>query len=116
MSGINEKLKDLSLAATLLAIGIGGFLFINPQGAEVTEGPGGMTWRSMPFIYSGLILLLAAIWLIRGVVEYLRGDAAEEPSAKAAKAPASPATTARRVITVISVIRLRSAAHADACR
>ena len=59
----NGKTQDLGLGALILVIAIGGFVFINPTGAPVTEGPGGMSWRSLPMIYSGLLLLLALIFI-----------------------------------------------------
>lgn len=58
-----EKAKDLTLGLVVLAIAIGGFVFINPTGAAVTKGVGGLTWRTLPFIYSGLLLVFTLLFL-----------------------------------------------------
>lgn len=58
-----EKWKDVALGGFILLIAIAGFLFINPTGAPVIEGPGGVSWRTLPFIYSGLLLILAVIFI-----------------------------------------------------
>lgn len=58
-----ENSKDLILGVFVLAISIGGFLLINPSNAPVAEGPGGVTWRTLPFIYSGLLFLFACLFL-----------------------------------------------------
>lgn len=58
-----DKAKDLTLGLVVLAIAIGGFLFVNPTGAAVTKGVGGLTWRTLPFIYSGLLLVFALLFL-----------------------------------------------------
>ena len=59
---VNERVKDLVTVVLLLAVGVGGFLFINPKGAAITEGPGGLSWRSLPFIYSGLLIGLTLVY------------------------------------------------------
>lgn len=58
-----EKSKNLALGVFILAIAIGGFLFVNPTGAPITKGIGGITWRTLPFIYSGLLFILACLFL-----------------------------------------------------
>ncbi|MEZ5842396.1 MAG: tripartite tricarboxylate transporter TctB family protein [Hyphomicrobiaceae bacterium] len=61
-SDVADRIKDLVTALVLAGVAIGGFLFINPKGAAVTEGPGGLSWRSLPFIYSGLLLALTVVY------------------------------------------------------
>lgn len=60
---VSEKSKDLVLGLCILAFALGGFVFVNPTGAPVTEGPGGLSWRTLPLIYSGLLLALAVVFL-----------------------------------------------------
>ena len=68
----SEKLKEVCLGVFVLGISIVGFLFVNPTNAPVTEGPGGLSWRTVPYIYSGLLmglaLLFLAITIIRGPI------------------------------------------------
>ena len=59
---LSERYKDLALIVGLTVLGVGGFLAINFEGRDIYPGPGGLTWRSLPFIYSGVLLLLVAIW------------------------------------------------------
>lgn len=82
-STVTERLKDLLTAAILIVVGIGGFVFINPTGASITDGPGGLSWRSLPFIYSGLLLALTGLYL----VSTLRGLAAAMGTRDAGPAP-----------------------------
>ena len=69
-----EKSKDLALGVFILAIAIGGFLFVNPADAPVTKGVGGISWRTLPFAYSGLLLICACLFL--GLTA-LQGNGAE---------------------------------------
>ncbi len=82
----SEKLKDTALGLMVLAFAIGGFLFVNPTDAPVAEGPGGMSWRTVPLIYSGLLLVLAVLFisitLLRGPIPTEVG--AREPVGEAA--------------------------------
>ncbi|MEZ5650087.1 MAG: tripartite tricarboxylate transporter TctB family protein [Burkholderiaceae bacterium] len=64
---VKERVKDLVTAALLAVVGIGGFVFINPRGATVNIGPGGLSWQSLPFIYSGLLLVLTAVYALSAV-------------------------------------------------
>ena len=57
-----ERYKDPALIVVLTVIGIGGFALINLGETEIYEGPGGLSWRSSPFIYSGILLVLVAIF------------------------------------------------------
>lgn len=66
----NERFKDLALAAALAVVGIGGFVFVGPSDM-VYPGPGGLTWRSLPFIYSGLLLALVALYVGSTVLDLL---------------------------------------------
>lgn len=63
----NDALKELITAVCLLAFAIGGFLFINPEGATVYPGDGGVSWQTLPFIYSSLLAALALIYLVQSV-------------------------------------------------
>ena len=71
-SDVNERVKDLVTAGLLLMVGIGGFLFVNPKGVAVTPGPGGLTWRSLPFIYSGLLIGLTLVYALVSFAGLLR--------------------------------------------
>ncbi|MEO4043652.1 tripartite tricarboxylate transporter TctB family protein [Hoeflea sp. CAU 1731] len=56
---MNEKTKELALDGCILVFAVGGLLFVNPTGSPIFEGPGGLSWRSLPLLYSGLLLGLA---------------------------------------------------------
>lgn len=57
--------KDLVTAICILLFAIGGFVFINSDGANVYPGEGGITWQTMPFVYAGLLLLLGVIYAVQ---------------------------------------------------
>lgn len=59
----SEQLKEVAIGVFILAISVVGFVFVNPTDAAVTEGPGGMSWRTIPYIYSGLLMALAVLFL-----------------------------------------------------
>lgn len=80
-----EKSKNLALGVFILAISIGGFLFINPSDAPVSTGVGGVSWRTLPFIYSGLLFVLACLFI--GSTLWW-GDA---PDSAAGQMPTTPA-------------------------
>lgn len=77
----SDKTKDLAVGVAVLLFAIGGFVFVNPTHAPLTEGPGGLSWRTIPFIYSGLLLALAVIYLVitavRGAVPMEEATAEE---------------------------------------
>jgi hypothetical protein len=88
----NETVKDVLLGLAVMGFALGGFLFVNPTDAPVVEGPGGITWRTLPFIYSGLLLALAALFVI---LTLLRGPLPLSPDAgKAAPADGDAANGA----------------------
>lgn len=101
-----EAAKDLALVVVLACVGVGGFLFINPAGVEVFDGPGGMSWRSLPFIYSGLLLFLVALLAASTFHDMQRLRRGREPLALlGAREPSGsdPQTTTRRVLTVACI-------------
>ena len=105
-SARRERIKDLVLGFVLAAIGIGGFLFINPTGAAVTEGPGGLSWRTLPFIYSGLLLLLVAFFLASTLFDFWLLSKGEPPRSLLGERPevkADPLSDRRRVMTLICI-------------
>jgi hypothetical protein len=107
-SEASERIKDIVTAAALLAVGVGGFLFINSKGAPVTEGPGGLSWRSLPFIYSGLLigftLIYAALSMI-GLVKALGAEGgASRPSSPPAELAHERLTNVRRLATVACLV------------
>ncbi|SIN76492.1 tripartite tricarboxylate transporter TctB family protein [Vannielia litorea] len=67
--------KDLVTAVALLCAAIGGFVFINPNGSSIYPGAGGLTWRTLPFIYAALLSALSVIYVIQSVAK-LRRDLA----------------------------------------
>ena len=116
---MSETQKDVALGLFVLAIAIGGFLFVNPTDAPVTEGPGGLSWRTMPFVYSGLLLLLAllfiAITLVKGPIpassdpgesRELERESADERATEAGERPFAGwrVATWRRVATVVLLV------------
>ncbi|WP_420393145.1 tripartite tricarboxylate transporter TctB family protein [Acuticoccus sp.] len=102
-----ERFKDLLLAGVLALVGVGGFLFINPTGAEVYPGPGGITWRTLPFLYSGLLLGLVALYALSTVRDLLALSRHREPPARLTeRAPVrrQPVADARRVATLVALV------------
>lgn len=98
-----ERYKDLLLAAVLLFIGIGGFVFINPTGADVTDGPGGLSWRTMPFIYSGILLGLVALFVASTLFDLWLIKNGRPPRAIFGERPVvegDPVSDTRRVLVV----------------
>ena len=63
----SEGYRDLLTAVCLFTFAIGGFVFINPNGAAVYPGDGGLTWRTLPFAYSAGLALLAAIYALQSL-------------------------------------------------
>lgn len=114
-SARRERLKDLLLAAVLLVVGIGGFLFVNPTGAAVHEGPGGLSWRSLPFLYSGLLLFLVAIFILSTVLDLWLIARGEAPRALLGERPpvtGDPVSDGRRVLTLICLVAYAAALKA----
>lgn len=102
-SARQERLKDLLLAAVLLVVAVGGFVFINPTGAEVTDGPGGLSWRTLPFLYSGALIVLVALFAASALLDlWLIGQGRAPRSLFGERPPvaANPVADARRIITL----------------
>ena len=98
-----EAARDLALVAALAAIGVGGFLFVNPTGSEVYPGPGGLTRHSLPFIYSGLLLFLVGLLGVSALRRLWRARAA--PAGAAADDSGETAgTVIRRVLCVACIL------------
>jgi len=114
----SEKLKEVLLGVFVLGISIVGFLFVNPTGAPVTEGPGGLSWQTVPFIYSGLLMALAVVFLaitvIRGPIpvdEQTTEEAVAEAEEDAREAAAPhpmlfgvALSTARRIAVIVLLV------------
>ena len=101
-----ETVKDLALTVVLACIGVGGFLFVNPTGTDVFEGPGGMSWRSLPFIYSGLLLFLVALLGASTLHDMLRLRRGREPMALLGERPPDASdrgTWLKRALTVACI-------------
>lgn len=58
-----EKWKDVALGGFVVGIALAGFVFVNPTDAPVVAQAGGMSWRTLPYIYSGLLLFLACLFI-----------------------------------------------------
>lgn len=58
----SEGMQEVITACAIMLFALGGFVFINPDGANVYPGEGGITWQTMPFVYAGLLLLLGVIY------------------------------------------------------
>lgn len=104
---VTERIKDLATAAVLIVVGIGGFLFINPTGAAVSNGPGGLSWRSLPFIYSGLLLALTAVYLltsIRGLAAAIGAPEEAGPASDPGEQAHARLTNLRRLGVVVCVV------------
>lgn len=121
-----ERAKDLALGVFILAIAAGGFLFVNPTDAPVTPGPGGITWRTLPWIYSGLLLALSLVFIATTFLAPSGSSKAVEESAEPAVTAAADEaadeqeplwlglrrSTARRVLIVLSLILYTQALEA----
>jgi Tripartite tricarboxylate transporter TctB family len=98
-----ERYKDLLLAAVLLFVGVGGFIFINPTGAKITDGPGGLSWRTLPFIYSGSLLCLVLLFIAATVYDLWLIHRKQAPRSILGSPPVvrhDPLADLRRVVTV----------------
>lgn len=62
-SARHERIKDLVLSFVLLIVGVAGFLFINPTGTEVVDGPGGLSFRTLPFVEFGALIFLVLLYV-----------------------------------------------------
>lgn len=87
-SARTERYKDLLLATLLAMVGIGGFVFVNPTGAEIMIGPGGLSWRTLPFIYSALLLGLVALFALSTLLDLWLIERGEEPRSLLGERPA----------------------------
>lgn len=74
----SEGRKDLATALGLLGFAIGAFVFINSDGASVYLGPGGISWRTMPFIYAGGLVALSLIYIAQSIAKIV-AERAETP-------------------------------------
>lgn len=122
----SEKLQEIAIGVFILGFSVVGFLFINPTNAPVTEGPGGLTWRTIPFIYSGLLMALAILFLgitlIKGPIpvdEITPAEAAVEAEEEAQEAAAPhpmlfgfPLSTVRRVAVIVALVVYTQAMNA----
>lgn len=113
-----EKCKEIAIGVFILAFSVVGFLYINPTDASVTEGPGGLTWQTIPLIYSGLLMALAILFLattiFRGPIpveeltsEEATFEAEEDAQENAASNPllfGLEISTARRVAVIAALI------------
>lgn len=66
-SALSDAQKDLITALAILGFAIGGFLFVNPNGVSVYPGDGGLTWRTLPFIYATLLCILSLIYVAQSL-------------------------------------------------
>lgn len=114
----SEKLKEVAIGIFILGFSVVGFLFINPTDAPVVEGPGGLSWQTIPLIYSGLLMALAilflAITIFRGPIpvdEITPEEAAVEAEEDAQEAAAPhpmmfgyPLAVVRRAAVIVALI------------
>jgi len=103
----SDGMRDLITAVCILVFAVGGFLFINPEGSGVYPGDDGMTWQTMPFIYSGLLLALACVYIIQSLRQIRR----EAVSPDAYRTEVDPDTAKeekiifkRRMITLVMLL------------
>lgn len=104
---VSERVKDLILAVFLAIAGLGGFAFINPSGVAVTFGPGGLSWRTLPFLYSGLLLGMVAIFSVSTIYDLILISRNKEPRAllgEPVPTPTAPITHIRRILTLACMI------------
>jgi hypothetical protein len=102
-----ERIKDLILAAVLCLVAIGGFVFVNPTEAAINDGPGGLSFRTLPFIYSGALLFLVALFAASTIYDLWLMRAGKAPrSLFGERMPVehNPTADIRRVITLACLI------------
>lgn len=102
-----DKAKDLALAGAIALFAVGGFVFVNPDGVEVFEGPGGLSWRSLPFLYAGLLLALTLLFAGDALRDLLRADRAapaERPAPEPAGGPSEAVINLRRLATLVVLL------------
>lgn len=104
---LRERYKDLALIVVLAIIGICGFFLINLEESEVYPGPGGLSWRSLPFIYSGILLALVAIFAASTLLDIAllkKGHAAKSFLGAITPQSANRVTTLRRIAVFVGII------------
>lgn len=75
-----EGVKELTTAVCILLFAVSGFLFINPENVAIYAEEGGISWQTMPFVYSGLLLALSLIYILQSLLK-VRADMASPPAA-----------------------------------
>lgn len=98
--GGSEGEKDLFTAVALLAFALGGFAFINLDGAVAYPGPGGITWKTMPFIYSGGLAFLSLIYIGQSIRKISREKATPRVPVSAEREAEERLIFTRRWITL----------------
>lgn len=101
---MSEAKKDLLTGIALLLLAIGGFVFINPNGASVYAGDGGLTWRSMPFAYASALVLTSSIYIFQSLRKMRApGGAKAEPKDELQRRTARTVLV-RRVVTLVLLL------------
>ncbi|MEM8854463.1 MAG: tripartite tricarboxylate transporter TctB family protein [Pseudomonadota bacterium] len=100
----SEGAKDLVTAIGLFLFALGGFVFINLDGAAAYAGPGGVTWRTMPFIYSGALAFLSVLYMGQSILRIRRELALPPQSVNAEEAAERALVLFRRVATLVLLV------------
>lgn len=104
---LSERYKDLTLITALAVIGVGGYLAINFEETDIYPGAGGLSWRSLPFIYSGLLLLLLALWAgstLLDISKLRRGAAAPSVLGMPEPKGSTPVAQRRRIAAFVALL------------
>lgn len=104
---LSERYKDMVLVVVLAFVGIGGFLFINFEDNEAYASLGGLSWRSIPFIYSGLLLGLVGLMGLATVFDIMQlRKGLSAPSIFGAPEPTSSTLLSnwRRAISFVAIV------------
>ncbi len=99
-----DGVKDLATAICIMLFAVGGFLFINPEDANVYPGEGGITWQTLPLGYSGLLLFLASIYAIQSLIKIRRQIASPPPREADPQALVDRRTIAVRRLTSLALL------------
>lgn len=97
---VSEGVKELLTAIGLLAFAIVGFVFINPNGSGIYPGAGGMTWRTLPFFYSGALTCLALLYIVQSLLQIRRERGVEPAVLDPAAAAEARVVAFRRIVTL----------------
>ena len=101
---MSDGIKDLITAVGILLFALAGFFFINPEGNPVWPGPGGMSWRTLPFFYAGLLTLLSLAYIGQSILKIRKERRSTSAAATQDPSPEAQVVLFRRITTVVLLL------------